>query len=30
MRRRDPELSKAWGQIATTLWVETAGGKQND
>ena len=28
MRRRDKELSKGWGQIATTLWIETPGGKQ--
>lgn len=28
MRRRDAELSKGWGQIATPLWIETAGGKQ--
>ena len=28
MRRRDPELSKGWGQIATPLWIETPGGKQ--
>ena len=28
MRRRDEELSKGWGQIATPLAVETAGGKQ--
>lgn len=28
MRRRDQELSKGWGQIATPLSVETAGGKQ--
>lgn len=28
MRRRDPELSKGWGQIAHPLPVETAGGKQ--
>ena len=28
MRRRDPELSKGWGQIATPLLIETAGGKQ--
>ncbi|MBI2325853.1 hypothetical protein HYU91_00500 [Candidatus Collierbacteria bacterium] len=28
MRRRDNELSKGWGQIATPLSVETAGGKQ--
>jgi prophage antirepressor-like protein len=28
MRRRDPELSKGWGQIATPLLVETRGGKQ--
>jgi len=28
MRRRDAELSKGWGQIATPLWVETPGGKQ--
>lgn len=28
MRRRDPELSKGWGQIATPLAFETTGGKQ--
>ncbi|MFZ2202141.1 MAG: Bro-N domain-containing protein [Microgenomates group bacterium] len=28
MRRRDPELSKGWGQIATPLLVQTPGGKQ--
>ncbi len=28
MRRRDPELSKGWGQIATPLPIHTAGGKQ--
>jgi len=28
MRRRDPELTKGWGQIATPLSVETRGGKQ--
>ncbi|MGD1003159.1 MAG: Bro-N domain-containing protein [Minisyncoccia bacterium] len=28
MRRRDPELSQGWGQIATPLGIETAGGKQ--
>ncbi len=28
MRRRDPELNKGWGQIATPLLVETAGGPQ--
>lgn len=28
MRRRDPELSKGWGQIAHTLSVETGGGAQ--
>src|ERR1035437_1882213 len=28
MRRRDPELSKGWGQIATPLSIETRGGKQ--
>ncbi|MFA7653654.1 MAG: Bro-N domain-containing protein [Candidatus Magasanikbacteria bacterium] len=28
MRRRDEELSKGWRRIATPLWVETAGGKQ--
>lgn len=28
MRRRDPELSKGWGQIATPLSIETAGGAQ--
>ena len=28
MRRRDKALSEGWGQIATTLWIETPGGKQ--
>jgi len=28
MRRRDPELSKGWGQIATPLSIRTAGGPQ--
>lgn len=28
MRRRDEELSKGWGQIATPLSVDTKGGKQ--
>jgi hypothetical protein len=28
MRRRDPELSKGWGQIATPLAIPTAGGLQ--
>ncbi|HLD82946.1 MAG TPA: Bro-N domain-containing protein, partial [Candidatus Omnitrophota bacterium] len=28
MRRRDPELSKGWGQIATPLPIQTAGGMQ--
>ena len=28
LRRRDPELAKGWGQIATPLGVETAGGAQ--
>jgi len=28
MRRRDAELSKGWGQIATHLSMETGGGKQ--
>jgi len=28
MRRRDPELSKGWGQIATPLSIETRGGIQ--
>lgn len=28
MRRRDVELSKGWGQIATPLVIETIGGKQ--
>ena len=28
MRRRDKEISKGWGQIATPLTVETKGGKQ--
>jgi len=26
MRRRDPELAKGWGQIATPLFVQTSGG----
>lgn len=28
MRRRDPELAKGWGQIATPLSIETSGGTQ--
>jgi DNA-damage-inducible protein D len=28
MRRRDEELSKGWGQIATPLAIETWGGGQ--
>lgn len=28
MRRRDLEMEKGWGQIATPLSIETAGGKQ--
>lgn len=28
MRRRDKELSKGWGQIATPLSIQTSGGKQ--
>ena len=28
MRRRDPELAKGWGQIATPLSIETTGGVQ--
>jgi DNA-damage-inducible protein D len=28
MRRRDPELSKGWGQIATPLSIKTKGGSQ--
>ena len=28
MRRRDPELSKGWGQIATPLSISTTGGPQ--
>jgi DNA-damage-inducible protein D len=28
MRRRDPELSKGWGQIATPLAIGTKGGRQ--
>ncbi len=28
MRRRDDELAKGWGQIATPLSIETAGGSQ--
>ena len=29
MRRRDEELSKGWGQIATPLLIQTEGGPQN-
>jgi hypothetical protein len=29
MRRRDPEIAKGWGQIATPLSIATAGGSQN-
>ncbi len=29
MRRRDPELAKGWGQIATPLSIATVGGPQN-
>ena len=29
MRRRDPELAKGWGQIATPLSITTPGGPQN-
>jgi DNA-damage-inducible protein D len=29
MRRRDPELAKGWGQIATPLPIATPGGAQN-
>ena len=28
LRRRDEEMSKGWGQIAHTLWIETDGGRQ--
>jgi len=28
IRRRDPEISKGWGQIATPLLVKTDGGQQ--
>src|SRR5437867_4170430 len=28
MRRRDPELAKGWGQIATPLSIDTTGGTQ--
>ena len=28
MKKRDPELSKGWGQIVTPLAIQTAGGKQ--
>ena len=28
MRKRDEELSKGWGQIVTSLSVETSGGRQ--
>ncbi|MBI4027994.1 MAG: Bro-N domain-containing protein [Verrucomicrobia bacterium] len=29
MRRRDPEIAKGWGQIATPLSIATRGGPQN-
>ncbi len=29
MRRRDPELAKGWGRIATPLSIATVGGPQN-
>ena len=29
MRRRDPEIAKGWGQIATPLSISTTGGPQN-
>jgi len=29
MRRRDPEMAKGWGQIATPLSIATTGGPQN-
>jgi hypothetical protein len=28
MKKRDPELSKGWGQIVTPLSVQTVGGPQ--
>ncbi len=28
MRKRDPQLTKGWGQIVTPLSIQTAGGKQ--
>ena len=28
MKKRDPELTKGWGQIVTPLSIQTAGGKQ--
>src|SRR5205085_5218259 len=28
MRRRDPELAKGWGQLATPLTIKTSGGMQ--
>ena len=28
MQRRDPELAKGWGQIATPLSIQTSGGNQ--
>ncbi|MBI2140296.1 phage antirepressor protein [Candidatus Woesearchaeota archaeon] len=28
MRRRDEGFAKGWGQIATPLWIDTTGGKQ--
>ena len=28
MKKRDPELSKGWGQLVTPLTVQTAGGPQ--
>ncbi|HLP57574.1 MAG TPA: Bro-N domain-containing protein [Candidatus Deferrimicrobium sp.] len=29
LKKRDPELSKGWGQIVTPLLIDTAGGKQH-
>ena len=29
MRKRDTELAKGWGQIATPLPIDTSGGKQS-
>jgi prophage antirepressor-like protein len=30
IRRRDPELAKGWGQIATPLSIQTSGGSDTE